>query len=231
MPHIKRRRIRVLLMQAVMVIAVGASASAVATQERSRPPAAIERTGVPQGKPSGTRPFRMGFTGFVYDTTPEAVAASRKFVREHGDIIAHHIEGVPWAAALSGQPFPRAMLESWEGKKSATPPNGKVYLAISPGRGELKVQDKAGPLPAELAGKKYDDPIVMQAYLAYCRRAIEFFRPDYLCIGIEVNEIHRDGGEQKWQAYAALHRHVYRELKKDHKDLPIFASITLHSTF
>jgi hypothetical protein len=33
-----------------------------------------------------SRPFRMGFTGFVYDITPEAVAASRKFVRENGDI-------------------------------------------------------------------------------------------------------------------------------------------------
>ena len=186
---------------------------------------------VPPKRPSGTRSFRMGFTGFVYDTTPQAVADSRKFVRENGDIIAHHIEGAPWAEALSGQPFPRALREVWEGKKAATPPNGNVYLAISPGRGELKIQEKSGPLPKELAGKTYDDPLVMKTYLAYCRRAIEFFRPDYLCIGIEVNEIHRDGGEQKWNAYAALHRHVYGELKKEHKDLPIFASFTLHSTF
>ena len=182
-------------------------------------------------RPSGARIFRMGFTGFVYDTTPEAVATSRKFVRENGDIIAHHIEGAPWAEALSGQPFPPALLESWKGKKAATPPNGKVYLAISPGRGELKIQEKAGPLPDELKGKTYDDPLVMKTYLAYCGRAIEFFRPDYLCIGIEVNEILRDGGEQKWNAYAALHKHVYGELKKDHGGLPIFASFTLHSTF
>ncbi len=118
---------------------------------------------------STNRPFRMGFTGFVYDMTPEAVNASRKFVRENGDILAHHIEGVPWAQALNGQPFPKAMLEEWEGKKLATPPNGKIYLAISPGRGDLKVADKAGPLPAELKGKRYDDPLVMKAYLAYCR--------------------------------------------------------------
>ena len=49
----------------------------------------------------------MGFTGFVYDTTLEAVTASRKFVRENGDILAHHLEGVPWAEALNGRPFPR----------------------------------------------------------------------------------------------------------------------------
>ena len=183
------------------------------------------------GNPAGPRTFRMGFTGFVYDTTPEAVSASRKFVRENGDILAHHIEGVPWAEALAGKPFPKALLDEWEGKKSATPPKGKVYLAISPGRGELKVHDKAGSLPKELSGKAYDDPLVMKAYLAYCRRAIESFRPDYLCIGIEVNEIYRDGGPRKWNAYAALHRHVHRELKAEHKDLPVFASITLHSTF
>src|SRR5262249_11295965 len=79
--------------------------------------------------PASKRSFRMGFTGFVYDTTLEAVIASRKFCRENGDILAHHIEGVPWAETLSEQPFPKALLEEWEGKKSATPPRGKVYLA------------------------------------------------------------------------------------------------------
>jgi hypothetical protein len=181
-------------------------------------------------QPEGKRTFRMGFTGFVHDITPEAVAASRKFVRENGDLLAHHIEGVPWAEALSGKPFPKALLDEWEGKKSATPPKGKVYLAISPGRDDLKVADKAGPLPAELKGKAYDDPMVMKAYLSYCRRAIEFFKPDYLAIGIETNEIH-DAGAKTWQAYITLHKHVYTELKKDHPKLPIFASCTLHNVF
>lgn len=181
-------------------------------------------------QPTGSRKFRMGFTGFVYDITPEAVAASRKFVRENGDILAHHLEGVPWTEALNGRPFPKNLLQEWEGKKTATPPKGKVYLAISPGRGDLKMADKAGPLPKELKGKGYEDPLVMQAYLNYCRRAIEFFNPDYLAIGIEVNEIF-NAGPGKWRAYVALHRHAYQELKKDHPNLPIFASWTLHNMF
>ncbi len=179
---------------------------------------------------TGRRPFRMGFTGFVYDYTPEAVAASRTFVRENGDILAHHIEGVPWAEVLSGERFPKALLDSWEGKKSATPPKGQVYLAISPGRGDLKVADKAGPLPDALKGKTYDDPLVMRTYLSYCRQAIAFFKPDYLAIGIETNEIHSLGAKP-WQAYATLHTHVYAELKKEHPDLPVFASWTLHNMF
>jgi uncharacterized protein (TIGR03067 family) len=194
---------------------------------RAKPTAGDDR---PAEKPSGKRSFRMGFTGFVYDTTLQAVLASRKFVRENGDILAHHIEGVPWAEALNGQPFPKAILEEWEGKKSATPPKGKVFLAVSPGRGDLKVADKGGPLPIKLKGKAYDDPLVMKAYLNYCRRAVEFFKPDYLAIGIEVNEIH-DLGVKSWQAYVALHKHVYAELKKEHPNLPIFASWTLHNMF
>src|SRR5262249_41834914 len=53
------------------------------------------------------------------------------------------------------------------------------------------------------------------------------FNPDYLGIGIEVNEIFQVGSD-KWKSYAVLHRHVHEQLKKDHKDLPIFASFTLH---
>jgi hypothetical protein len=152
-------------------------------------------------------------------------------VRENGDILCHHIEGVPWAEALHKRPFPKAMLAEWEGKKSATPPSGKVYLAISPGRGELKIAEKAGnTLPEELTGKAYDDPLVVRAYLTYCRRAIEFFKPHYLAIGIEVNEIH-DLGPKTWQAYVTLHQHIYAELKKDHPEMPIFASWTLHNMF
>ncbi|XZE53578.1 hypothetical protein SH139x_005333 [Planctomycetaceae bacterium SH139] len=160
----------------------------------------------------------------------EAVTASREFVRANGDILAHHIEGVPWAESLHDEPFSDELLEEWKGKRSATPPNGKVYLAISPGRGELKMAEKAAPLPAELNGKQYDDPLVQEAFLSYCRRAIKFFKPDYLAIGIETNEIH-DRGPTVWRAYVALHQHVYEEIKKHHPDLPIFASCTLHNMF
>lgn len=189
----------------------------------------------PRSKPGGkklegTRSFRMGFTGFVYDTTLPAVVASRKFCRENGDIIAHHIEGVPWAACLAGEDLPAAVLQSWKDKKLATPPAGKVYLAISPGRGGLKVIDKGGKLPAKLWGKNYAHPLVIETYLTYCRKSIDFFKPDYLAIGIEVNEIH-SAGSKKWSAYLSLHEEVYRTLKKEYPKLPIFASFTLHNLY
>jgi hypothetical protein len=176
---------------------------------------------------AGKRNFLMGFTPFPYDISVEAVGESHKFIRENADILAHHIEGVPWTEALNEQPFSKELLKEWQGNTNATPPRGKVYLAVSPGRGDLKPAEKALPLSKELRGKPYDDPLVRKAYLAYCRRVVEFFKPDYLCIGIEVNEIHSAGAD-KWRAYVALHKFVYEELKKDHPRLPIFASFTLH---
>ena len=177
------------------------------------------------------RPFRMGFTAFPPDVTVEALKQTRQFVRTNADLIAHHIEGVPWAEALADKPFPKELVSANETKRSMKPPGAKVFLAISPGRGELKLAEKGtSPLPPELRGKSYDDPAVQRAYLNYCRRSIEFFQPDFLAIGIEVNEIFSAGAD-KWRAYAELHRDVYRELKREHPGLPIFASYTLHNLF
>lgn len=176
-----------------------------------------------------SRPFRMGFTAFPHDISVEAVEQTRQFVRDNADLIAHHIEGVPWAEALRDAPFPKELVSEYESKRSMKPPGAKVYLAVSPGRGDLKLPDKgATPLPPELRDKPYDDPLVKKAFLTYCRRSIEFFKPDYLAIGIEANELFNSGA-RTWRAYVELHRHVYGELKKEHPDLPIFASFTLHN--
>lgn len=175
------------------------------------------------------RRFRMGFTGFPHDISLEAVAEAHKYCGEFSDVIAHHIEGVPWTEALAGKPFPKKRTDDWEGKRRATPKGGKVYLAVSPGRGELKLADDSLPLPDELKGRPYDDPLVKKAYLNYCRRMVEFFEPDYLAIGIESNELFYEAGPEVWGSYVSLHKHVYQALKEQNPQLPIFASFSVHN--
>jgi uncharacterized protein (TIGR03067 family) len=183
------------------------------------------------GKPTGpTRAFRMGFSGTLHDLTQGAVVVMRRFCRDNGDLIAHKIDGVPWAEELAGGPYRADFLQEWQGKKEATPTNGKVFVSLSPGKGTLKKADKSGPIPPALQGKPYNDPLVKKAYLAYCRRAVKFFQPDYLCIGSDANEIYM-AGRDKWQAYTELHRYVYAQLKREHTRLPIFASFALHAMF
>jgi hypothetical protein len=178
----------------------------------------------------GTRPFRMGFTGFVYAVTPEAVASTTAFCRKHGDLIAHHIEGAAWTEMHEGKPLPEALLKKWEEHRVRKSEGGKVYLALSPGRGELKVAEKCAPLARALKGKGYDDPAVIAAYLAYCEKAVEYFQPDWLVIGIEMNEV-LTSNRAAWTAYLKLHEETWRALKKKHPQLPIAASLSLHNFY
>ena len=84
-------------------------------------------------KPTGIRTFRMGFTGFVYDITPEASTASRKFVRENGDILAHHIEGVPWAeVAERPNRSPRPCSTNGRARNRRPRPTGKCIWPFRP---------------------------------------------------------------------------------------------------
>src|SRR5262245_42501861 len=91
---------------------------------------------------SAPRPFRMGFTAFPPDVTAEAVNQTRQFVRTNTDLIAHHIEGVPWAEALAGEPFPKELTDDYDTKRSMKPPGAKVYHAISHGRDDLKLAER-----------------------------------------------------------------------------------------
>jgi hypothetical protein len=66
---------------------------------------------------------------------------------------------------------------------------------------------------------------VKTAYLNYARRVVEFFKPNYFAIGIEVNVSINDSPEI-WEKYKELHEYVYTELKKLYPSLPIFATFT-----
>jgi Glycosyl hydrolase family 53 len=192
--------------------------------------AAFCATNLPEGNIQ-PRTFRMGFTPFAPDDTPEAVAQVTQFMRANADIVAEHMESVPWSEALTGSALSQNLMNNWRSRKQSVPPKAAVYLALSPGRGALA--DTWGatehdPLPKDFQGKTFSDLIVEKAYLAYCKQAIEFFKPQFMAIGIEFNELIYNAPD-KTASYAELHRYVYQELKKSYPNLPIFASFTVHS--
>ncbi|HUS73483.1 MAG TPA: hypothetical protein VMY06_10500 [Sedimentisphaerales bacterium] len=181
------------------------------------------------------RPFFMGFTPFPWDTTPAAVNSTYKGIIANGDIICHHFDGgVPWPEALEDKPFSAQVRSNWKRRKDGTPENFKVFVAVTPldmfrkGMALYHGEKENMPLPKSFKGKAFDDPDVMKAYLNYCRRAVEYFSPDYLAIGIEVNElVHNSAG--KWPGFVRLYKYVYGELRRDHPQMPIFATFTLHN--
>ena len=182
----------------------------------------------------GSRSFYMGFTPFPPDMTVEAVIETDDFIGENRDIIAHHLDGgVPWTEALDGKAFHENLQNDWDRRKAMSI-GKKTLVSVTPlnggrsGMARYRGSDENMSLPAKFAGKAFDDPVIKTAYLNYCRRAVQHFEPDYLAIGIEVNELIHHSGD-KWAGFVELYRHTYSELKKTHPDLPIFATITLHN--
>ena len=189
-----------------------------------------------------TRPFRLGFTPFPWDYGDEVRQQSLAFVSaEGGDIILHHCDFcVPWPEAAADEPIAAALEANWEGYPdkafNTTPPRtylpegSKLYLALTPmdmNRSGLAI-DRRGGFRDWTADTPFNDPSVKQAYLNYCQQALNHFRPDYLAIGVEMNELlHNAPG--RWPGFVELYRYVYDALKADHPDLPIFATMTLHN--
>ncbi len=180
------------------------------------------------------RGFLMGFTSWPYAATTEAVQGTYAFIGTNADLVVEHLDdGVPWAESLRDAPFPRTFQEKLEGRRKNRPPRTKLLLSLTPlnmgrnGLAECTGNGQRPPLPAELKGKPFDDPQLARAYANYCRRMVEFFRPDFLVTGIESNEL-LNNQPRAWDAYRELSRQVQRELRERFPRLPLAESVTLH---
>ncbi len=181
-----------------------------------------------------SRSFYMGFTNFPSDISIEAVVETNSFIQKHGDIISHHIEqGIPWPEALNDEPFHSNVVKDWDDRKKLSK-NKKVFLSLNPinnGRDGIALyrgKDENMPLPKAFTDLKLNDQKIKTAYYNFCRRAVDHFQPDYLAIGIEVNELIHNRREM-WEPFVELYHHVYKRLKKNHPQLPIFATFSLHN--
>lgn len=196
-----------------------------------RPEACVSDVATPQLAIS-TRPYHLGFTRWPPAATAEGVDRVNKFLVSHADLTALHFDGgVPWPEALQDGPLPEAVMNEWKGAREAIPQNHRLLVSITPLNFERaglalywgRATDQ--PLPAPWNDYALDHPEVKAAYLNYARRVIEYFQPDYLVIGIEVN-VAQAKAPAVWEAYKKLHRHLYENLKKTNPDLPILASFT-----
>jgi hypothetical protein len=187
------------------------------------------------------RPFRLGFTPFPAElptSDGQALAETYQLLRDNADLIAHHFDdGIPWPEALAGGGFESYhpnLQADWAFRRSMSPAGHQVYVATTPisiSRNQLAPYRGAEPdTPLDLIGPQwanadFDSEIVKTAFLNHAVTAIEFFRPDYLAIGIEVNLL-KNLSPELWPAYLALHRDTWSELRARYPSLPIFVSIT-----
>ena len=183
------------------------------------------------------RNVMLGFTPFPSEVSQTGVETAYQIIDQHADIVAHHFDdGVPWPEMLTQASFealPVAVQQDWNFRKNRSKTDKKVYLAITPiaiSRDQLapyKGEQPDTPLTAigePWVSASFDHADVVQAYKNYTQTAIEFFDPDFLCIGIEVNLLSLNTPE-KWQSYVNLNKQVYVYLHDKYPSLPIFVSV------
>lgn len=139
-------------------------------------------------------------------------------------------------------PYSQNLLKVWDAYRRHRPAHARTMVAVNPlgiprrllapywGVGEgfyhdenfnlvptgtvQDYQDRLRPAPWD--SYRLDSPQVKQAYLNYVRRVADYFEPEYLVTGIEVNLLLQEAPEQ-FDAYLELQRHVYDALHADPK--------------
>lgn len=177
---------------------------------------------------AATRRFRMGASRWPPDLTLRALGQVERFLRDDADMAAPMVlGGVPWVDALAGTPFSNALMGELTWRAPAGHPVllslGALDTARS-GLAPLYALSDNQPLPDDWAGRSFDDPAVIEAYTAFCLRAAETMRPDWLAIGVEVNLL-RHFAPETWEAYLRLHRATYSAVKARFPDLPLLVTI------
>ena len=179
-----------------------------------------------------SRAYYLGFTPFPYAISTEAINFSYAEIAANADLVAHHLEeGVPWDELdmdLGLASFPVELREGWQQRKDKSPSGHQSLVSISP---IALSRDAIAPRPESVGGglpgwlTSFTLERTKTAYLRYAVEAVEHFDPDYLVIGIEVNEL-RYKRPDLWADYLELHVDTYNGLKALYPGLSISVSLT-----
>jgi len=183
--------------------------------------------------PEPTRSFQMGFTLWPYAATNEAVQDVYQRVQDHGDIVAHHLQGgIPWSEALTNGPYPPAVVNEIQGRRSAMRADQAIYLALNSlnmardGLPPYWAEQDNLPLPQNWAEKTFDDPDVIQAFIHFSTYLIDQFQPSYFNYGTEISELMLNDPDG-YADYLVFAEQVYAALKARYPNLPLMVSIAL----
>lgn len=177
------------------------------------------------------RPFYLGLTPFPPSFDEQGIDAAYAVLAKHADLVSHHFDdGIPWAEAHDGQPFPRVMEDALRLRETRSPKNAKVFLSCTPlafsrdGLAGMWNTASNQPRTGTWKNKSWKDPETRKAYLNFCRRMIERFKPAYMAYGIEVNLY---GGKPDFKDFKEFLAETYAALKKDYPRLPLCLTFVL----
>lgn len=176
------------------------------------------------------RKFDMGFTTWSFGPRSQDVTDTYSFIEANADIYAEHLDtAIPWNAWINEQPLPVAFINEISGRVNRKISGKQLLLSVSvldANRSELAA-DFSGATPAYA---RLDDSAIKEGYFKHIRYLVREFKPDYLVIGIEVNELKLRSPE-KWDAYRNLITDVKSRIRQLYPALKISESISLHNLY
>ena len=190
----------------------------------TQPPAPITPT-------KDSRSFLMGFSSWPPSFDIDEIKRSLELAHKESDVRLVHLDGgVPWEAMINKKPIPKHAKDSWDLISNYTK-NSKIFVAITPlnfGRDDIapSITDKGDNQenPDSLDGARLNSQIVKDAYLAYAQQVMEYWKPEYLAIGIEANTA-INKNINTWEDYKELHQFVYTALKNKYPNTLIFSTV------
>lgn len=173
----------------------------------------------------------------VTNYTGQVIGAIADMVSFYFDGGVPWVEAYNDTFSSSIPPYSANLIGTWSKSLASKPPGAKLAVAINPlgiprtqlapywGIGEGfyldsnfnqvgtgVIQDYQNRLlPSPWNTYTLDSPQVKTAYLNYCRRVLDYFHPDYLIAGIEVNLAVQN--PSFFAQYVSLEQYVYRQLR------------------
>ena len=179
------------------------------------------------------RAFLMGATPWPYEASWEAITRTYERIHNHGDFVAHHLDGgVPWPEALAGSEYAAAVNEELDTRLALTDPLLPAYVALSPlsiGRDDLALywgESVNMARPGDWATATFADPDVRTAYARWSLDVVAHFDPTWLNYGIEASDyLYRR--PEAWDAFVGFAQHVHDAIKAEHPDVQLMVSVAL----
>ncbi len=167
---------------------------------------------------------RVSIQPFPYDLTAEAVSNVTSIVRDNANLYTVQLDnGIPWEAALAGSAFDAGLMDQWRRHKESIAPHHQVYLAIGPladDRTSWAPDFQGKKAPAWAGEERRLNEQFKTAYTKYVLRAIEYFQPAYLNVGVEAGDMAAKK-PSKWPVFEALYAHVVAEVRAKYPSLKI----------
>lgn len=166
----------------------------------------------------------VSISPFPYDLTISAIQNVNKVVNASSDIYTVQLDnGIPWQDALENNKFERAVMEQWERHRDGIGANQDVYLAIAPlqdDRISWATDHDGKKAPSWVRKEKKINDRIVKAYINYIGRAIEYFSPRYINIGVEAGDLAAKK-PRRWPALEQLFFQTYQSVKEHNPNIQV----------